>query len=71
MLYPEREKFLSVIKTECKNEFRSLVSFLCNKYSDLLKSFQGIHAYKYSGMNTSEQLQHLLRQTLQDAPNGP
>ena len=32
-------------KTECKDEFRRLVSSLSNKYSDLLKSFQGKHAY--------------------------
>ena len=44
-LYPDRKKFLSVIKEECKSEFNSLVSSLCNKYSDLLKSFQGKHAY--------------------------
>ena len=43
-LYPDRKTFLSVIK-ECKSEFNSLVSSLCNKYSDLLKSFQGKHAY--------------------------
>ena len=34
-------------KTECKDEFRRLVSSLSNKYSDLLKSFQGKHAYVY------------------------
>lgn len=44
-LYPERKTFLDVINTECKDEFRILVSSLCNKYSDLLKSFRGKHAY--------------------------
>ena len=29
-LYPERKNFLGVIKNDCKEEFRSLVSSLCN-----------------------------------------
>ena len=44
-LYPERKQFLSIIETECNDEFTTLVSSLCDKYSEMLKSFRGKLAF--------------------------
>ena len=44
-LYPERKQFLSIIDTECNDEFTTLVSSLCDKYSEMLKSFRGKLAF--------------------------
>ena len=43
-LYPERKQFLSIVETECNDEFITLVS-LCDKYSGRLKSFRGKLAF--------------------------
>lgn len=44
-LYPERKQFLSIVETECNDEFTTLVSSLCDKYSEMLKSFRGKLAF--------------------------
>ena len=44
-LYPERKLFLNVVKSECQEEFRTLVSSLCDKYSEMLKLFRGKYAF--------------------------
>ena len=44
-LYPERKQFLSIVETECYDEFTTLVSLLCDKYSEMLKSFRGKLAF--------------------------